>query len=145
MSSRMSPIFLRSGCGSMPRSVLYAVCLARRRFVSSIAAAIDGVILSAYICTWPETLRAARPIVWMSDRPGRPDHLLDDVTADLRHLPVARRRGEVDGLSDPLLELVEAQRTVVRGRRQPEAVLDEHPLARGVSLVHAADLRHRHV
>ena len=34
-------------------------------------AAIDGVILSAYMCTWPDTLRAARPMVWMSDRAER--------------------------------------------------------------------------
>ena len=26
-----------------------------------------AVILSAYMCTWPDTLRAARPIVWISD------------------------------------------------------------------------------
>jgi hypothetical protein len=31
------------------------------------AFSIEGVILSAYITTWPETLRAARPIVWISD------------------------------------------------------------------------------
>src|SRR5580692_8213218 len=69
--SRMSAIRLRSGCGSIPRSVLYATCLARRRSVSSIARCIDGVTLSAYMCTWPETLRAARPIVWISDVPDR--------------------------------------------------------------------------
>jgi hypothetical protein len=39
--------------------------LARRRLVSSIALAIDGVMVSAYMCTWPDTLRAARPMVWM--------------------------------------------------------------------------------
>ncbi len=40
--SVMSAIFLRSGVGSMPCSTLYAICLSRRRFVSSIARAIDA-------------------------------------------------------------------------------------------------------
>src|SRR5690606_14683333 len=65
--SRMSAIRLRSACGSMPCSSLYACCLARRRLVSSIARCIDGVTVSAYMWTWPDTLRAARPIVWMRD------------------------------------------------------------------------------
>ncbi|CAM5588191.1 hypothetical protein SCALM49S_00488 [Streptomyces californicus] len=30
-----------------------------------------GVTLSAYMWTWPETLRAARPMVWMSEVPER--------------------------------------------------------------------------
>src|SRR5215210_4151577 len=28
---------------------------------------IESVTLSAYMCTWPDTLRAARPMVWMSE------------------------------------------------------------------------------
>ena len=39
--------------------------MSRRRFVSSMAAAIESVMESAYMCTWPDTLRAARPMVWM--------------------------------------------------------------------------------
>jgi hypothetical protein len=31
------------------------------------AVAIESVIRSAYMCTWPETLRAARPIVWIRE------------------------------------------------------------------------------
>ena len=39
------------------------------------------------MCTWPETLRAARPIVWMSDRPGAQEALLVGVEdRDQRHL-----------------------------------------------------------
>src|SRR6476661_7968570 len=41
--------------------------MARRRFVSSMAWAMESVILSAYMCTWPDTLRAARPMVWIRD------------------------------------------------------------------------------
>ena len=36
----------------------------RRRLVSSMARVIDGVTWSAYMTTWPSTLRAARPMVW---------------------------------------------------------------------------------
>ena len=41
-----------------------------------------------------------------------------------------------------LAELVPGQRPVVDRARQPEAVLDQHPLAGHVALVHRADLRH---
>ena len=47
--------------------VLYASWIPRRRFVSSIAAAIDSVVRSAYMTTLPPMLRAARPIIWISD------------------------------------------------------------------------------
>jgi hypothetical protein len=60
-------------------------------------------------------------------------------------LVVARRRGDVDELRDALLELVEAERSVVECGGKAEAVLDERDLARAVALVHAADLRHRDV
>ena len=40
----MSAIFLRSGCGSMPRSRLYATCFSRRRSVSPIALIIESVM-----------------------------------------------------------------------------------------------------
>ena len=67
----MSAIALRIVCGSMPCSVLYATCFSRRRLVSSMAKAIESVTRSAYMMTSPETFRAARPIVWMSERPLR--------------------------------------------------------------------------
>ncbi|CAM5686206.1 hypothetical protein SGLAM104S_02953 [Streptomyces glaucescens] len=35
------------------------------------AFSIAGVILSAYMWTWPETLRAARPMVWIREVPER--------------------------------------------------------------------------
>ena len=57
--------------GSMPCSRLNATCRSRRRFVSPIARAIDSVTTSAYMITLPSTLRAARPIVWISDVPLR--------------------------------------------------------------------------
>ena len=64
----MSLMALRMVCGSMPWSSLYCIWMARRRFVSSMARAMESVILSAYMITWPDTLRAARPMVWMSER-----------------------------------------------------------------------------
>ena len=53
--------------GSIPCSAFYADCSPRRRLVSLIARCIESVTLSAYMITWPSTLRAARPIVWISD------------------------------------------------------------------------------
>ncbi|MNI81582.1 hypothetical protein D3C73_1382120 [compost metagenome] len=43
----------------------------RRRWVSVIALSIDSVILSPYMMTLPSEFRAARPIVWISDRSER--------------------------------------------------------------------------
>ncbi len=48
-------------------------------------------------------------------------------------------------LADPLGELLEAQRPVVHGRRQPEAVVDQGLLARAVARVLAPELGHGHV
>ncbi len=79
------------------------------------------------------------------DQPGRPDDLLDDVAADLGQLVVARGRGQVDGLADPVEELLPAQRPVVHRARQPEAVVDQVALAGHVAFVHPADLRDRDV
>ena len=45
-------------------------------------------------------------------------------------------------LADPGLELLEAQRPVVQGRGQAEAVLHQGLLAGAVAPVHAADLGH---
>ena len=63
------------------------------------------------------------------------------VAVDLVELVVARGRGEVDGLPDPVEELLPAQRPVVHRAGQPEAVVDEVALAGHVAFVHAADLR----
>ena len=52
------------------------------------------------------------------------------------------RGAHVDHLPDAPLPLREAQRPVVERRRQAEAVLDEHFLARAVAVVHPAHLRH---
>ena len=63
----------------------------------------------------------------------------------LPQLVGARRRGHEHDLVHALGELVEPQRAVVDGARQPEAVLDQRRLARHVALVHAVELRHGHV
>ena len=65
--SLMSWMPLMIVVGSMPCSRLYASWTARRRSVSSIATRIDSVTRSAYITTSPPVLRAARPIIWISD------------------------------------------------------------------------------
>ena len=79
------------------------------------------------------------------DQAGRPDDLLDRRPVGPAQLVGTRRGRQVDGLADALEELLPPQRPVVRGARQPEPVVDQGPLARHVALVHAADLRHRHV
>ena len=63
----MSEMPLTIVSGVMPCSRLYASWIARRRSVSSIAARMAAVSLSAYMRTVPSTLRAARPIVWISE------------------------------------------------------------------------------
>jgi hypothetical protein len=57
----------------------------------------------------------------------------------------ARRRRDEDHLGHEFHELVEVERTVVQGARQPEAVLDQGLLARAVAGVLAAHLGHGHV
>ena len=79
-----------------------------------------------------------------STMPGRADQLLDGALA-LLVLVRPGRRGDVDRLVDVLLELLERQRPVVERGRQPEPEVDEDLLARPVVLVHADDLRDRHV
>ena len=69
----------------------------------------------------------------------------DDVALDLVELVVAGGGREVDGLADPVEELLPPQRPVVHRARQPEAVVDQVALAGHVALVHAADLRDRDV
>src|SRR3712207_9441280 len=67
--------------------------------------------------------------LFRSDQAGRPDDLLDDVFAHPRQLVRAGGRGEVDGLADPLEELLPGQRAVVHRAGQAEAVVDEGALA----------------
>ena len=57
----------------------------------------------------------------------------------------SRSRRQVHRLPDPVGELLPGQRPVVDRRRQPEAEIDEVAFAGDVALVHAADLRHRHM
>ena len=54
-------------------------------------------------------------------------------------------RRHVHDLADPFAELLEPQRPVVDRARQPEPVLDERSLSGDVTLVHAVELRDRHV
>ena len=75
----------------------------------------------------------------------RPDDLLGDAPRRLLQLVGRRRRRDVDALPDPLLELLEAQRPVVVGRGEAEAVLDEVRLARAVAVRHGPQLRQRGV
>ena len=90
--------------------------------------------------TWP----AHRPhLDRRIHQPGRPDDLLDDHAA--APSPARTGPGVADTKTtcrDALLPLLEVQRPVVERRRQPEAVRDQHFLARPVAVVHAADLRH---
>ena len=57
--------------GVMPWMMLCSSCLALRRAVSSMALRIDSVVLSAYKIATPLTLRAARPMVCISERSER--------------------------------------------------------------------------
>ncbi len=90
---------------------------------------------------WPAVGRTSTGRV---DEPGRPDDLLGDVEA-LAQLERPGRGADEDDLRHLGDELVEAQRPVVEGARQPEAVVDERLLAGAVAFVHAVDLGHRHV
>ena len=115
----MSVTFLRTVCGSMPCSSLYASCFCRRRIVSEIACRMESVIWSAYMITWPSTLRAARPIVWISEVAERLDLPRDelgrliqsltdemqDAARDLRFEEAARLRDEIHELKRELREV----------------------------------------
>ena len=57
--------------GVMPCSSLKRAWSSRRRAVSASVSRIESVSLSAYRITEPFTLRAARPIVWISERVER--------------------------------------------------------------------------
>ena len=74
-----------------------------------IARCIESVTLSAYMITWPSTLRAARPIVWISDVSRAQEALL--VGVEDRH---QRHLGQVEALpqqvdADQHVELAEAE------------------------------------
>src|SRR5262249_35551774 len=84
--------------------------------------------------------RRAQLDLWVDDA-GRTDELLGhDLRAGELERP-GRRRYEHELLHLPE-ELVEAKRSVVEGRREPEPEVDERLLARAVALIHPAQLRH---
>ena len=96
----------------MPCSRLYASWSARRRSVSSIARRIESVTVSAYRITVPLTLRAARPIVWMSERAERRKPSLSaSRIADQRHLrqvePLAQQVDADQHVEQPLAEIAD--------------------------------------
>ncbi len=74
---------------------------------------------------------------------GRPDDLLHNRGACMLKLVASRSGRHVDDLIDAPLELREAQRSVVIGGGQAEAVLHQTLLAGPVALVHPLDLRNR--
>ncbi len=76
--------------------------------------------------------------------PVGPDQLLDRLLALLVLVRAGRGR-HVERLVDVDLELLERQRPVVQGGREPEAEVDQDLLAGAVVLVHADHLRDRHV
>ena len=86
------------------------------------ALAIESVIVSAYMCTWPETLRAARPMVWISEVPGAQEALL--VGVEDRH---QRDLGQVEALA----QQVDADQHVELAQPQLAQQLDP---AQGVDL-----------
>ena len=63
--STISRTPLRMVWGTMPCALLKSSCNFRRRSVSSMAARMEGVMVSAYRITKPSALRAARPMVWI--------------------------------------------------------------------------------
>ena len=75
---------------------------------------------------------------------GGADHLLGDGLRDLV-LVVAGRGAREDDLVHLLLELREAERAVVLGAGEAEAVVYQLLLARLVAVVHRAQLRNGHV
>jgi len=62
--------------------------------------------------------------------------------AGMRKLIRAGRGRNIDHLANALFKLVEAQRPVVQGRGQAEAVINQGLLTRAIAVKHAADLRH---
>ena len=93
---------------------------------------VDLVLARSHLYLWIQQAR-------------RTDHLFHHDALGLLQLEVGRRRTHVDHLVYLLLELLEAQRTVVEGGGQTETVLHEVLLAAAVAAVHTVDLRHAHV
>jgi hypothetical protein len=78
------------------------------------------------------------------DQTGWPhDHL--DRPLRLLHLVRSGCRRDVDDLLDALVPLLEAERPIVEGAGQAEAVLHQRSLARPVATEHPAQLRDRDV
>ncbi len=75
------------------------------------------------------------------DEAGGADDLLDDDAGGLGELVRAGRGGDVDGLVDAVLELLELERAVVARGGQAETVVDEVLLAALVAVPHAVHLR----
>src|SRR6185437_10177093 len=71
---------------------------------------------------------------------GGADHLLGEDAAGLLHLPGAGGGADIDGLRAHGVPLLEAERAVVHGGRQAEAVFGEGGLAAEVAAIHGAEL-----
>ena len=71
---------------------------------------------------------------------GGPDHLLHHLAIALLQLPVAGGGAHKNALARLLPELLPLERPVVGGRRQPEAVLDQHLLPTLIAVVHRLQL-----
>ncbi len=74
------------------------------------------------------------------DETSRPDDDLDRLLGALL-LVRAGRGGDVDHLLYLAFPFRKRQRSVVKGRRQPETIVDQRDLARPVATVHATNLR----
>ena len=74
----------------------------------------------------------------------RANYLLDDLSRALA-LIFSRRCRDIDALMYPFCELLKLQRPVIKGRREPEAIVNERFLSRSVAAVHRAHLRERNM
>ena len=75
------------------------------------------------------------------EHPGGANHLLRHLAIADLHLPVTRRGADKDGLFGFVPELSAFQRAVVGSTGKPEAMVDQHLLARAVAVVHGLQLR----
>ncbi len=94
--------------GVIPCSSLYFCWILLLRFVSSMADAMESVILSAYMITWPSEFLAALPIVWISDVSERKK-------PSLSASRIATK--EISGISSPSLSRLIPTRTSKTSRR----------------------------
>ena len=81
---------------------------------------------------------------WVEQACGT-DNLLDDDALGFSDFEVGRRRTDIDNLMNELVELFEAQRSVVECCRQTEAVFYEVLLPCPVAAVHGTNLWHAHM